>query len=612
MSVTSTAAKAAAPPRPQERLQIVIGGHVDHGKSTVIGRLLADTGSLPEGKLEQVRANCARHSKPFEYAFLLDALEDEQAQGITIDAARVFFTTAQRDYIIIDAPGHIEFLKNMVSGASRADAALLVIDAMEGVQENSRRHGYMMSMLGIRHIAVVINKMDLVGYDEAVYKHISAEYTAFLRQIGVEATCCIPVSGREGVGIAESSANMPWHKGPSVLEVLDGFPSATRAQDAPFRLSVQGVYKFTANGDDRRIVAGTVESGELRPGDAVVFYPSGKRSRVKSIEAFAANVPKQAGAGAATGFTLEEQIFVTRGELATRATERRPKVSRLLRVNLFWLGRAPLVCDKEYLLKIGSARVPMRLEEVQGVIDASDLTQQGTKTCVERHEVAKCTLKLGRPIAFDLAEHCATTSRFVIVEDYEICGGGIIDESLPDQQQWVREKVRQRESKWEPSGIDAERRWERYNQRATMLLISAASQTDRKSLARALEAQLFADGRLVYFLGIGNLLYGIDADIERTVEKRAEHLRRLGEVANLMLDAGMLLVVTAADIDEEEQALIAAAVGEERLEVIWIGGQRQTSPAVGALQLSEEETLEQQVGRIKGLLQETKAIFRPW
>lgn len=610
MGIASTAARAALP-RQAEGLQIVIGGHVDHGKSTVIGRLLADTGSLPEGKLEQVRASCERNAKPFEYAFLLDALEDEQAQGITIDAARVFFKTARRDYIIIDAPGHIEFLKNMVSGASRADAALLVIDAKEGVQENSRRHGYMMSMLGIRHIAVLINKMDLVSYDQAVYERISAEYSAFLREIGVEATCCVPVSGREGAGIAEGSAAMDWYQGPSVLEVLDGFPSASRATEAPFRLSVQGVYKFTANGDERRIIAGTVESGRLRVADEVVFYPSGKRSRVKTIEAFAAGTPKQASAGAATGFTLEEQIFVTRGELATRPTEQRPKVSRALKVNLFWLGRAPLVRDKEYLLKIGSARVPMRLEEVHGVIDASDLAQQQAKQEVDRHEVAKCTLKLGRPIAFDLAEHCASMSRFVVVDDYEICGGGIVDEALPDRQQWVREKVELRDHKWEPSGIDAARRWERYNQRATMLLISAAGQTDRKSLARALEARLFADGRLVYFLGIGNVLYGVDADIERTLENRAEHLRRLGEVANLMLDAGMLLIVTAADIDAEEQALITAAIGEERLEVIWIGEQRPASSSC-SLQLAEDQELEQQVDRVKALLQEKKAIFRPW
>ncbi|MFZ9011950.1 MAG: GTP-binding protein, partial [Anaerohalosphaeraceae bacterium] len=206
-----------------ESMNIVICGHVDHGKSTVIGRLLADTGSLPDGKLEQVRENCRRNSKPFEYAFLLDALKDEQSQGITIDSARVFFKTGKRHYIIIDAPGHIEFLKNMVTGASHAEAALLVIDANEGVQENSRRHGYMISMLGIRQIVVLVNKMDLVGYKQEVFDSIVSEYTQFLSGIDVTAKAFIPVSGMEGDAIAELTDKMPWYSGQTTLEALDNF-----------------------------------------------------------------------------------------------------------------------------------------------------------------------------------------------------------------------------------------------------------------------------------------------------------------------------------------------------------------------------------------------------
>src|SRR5688572_5094905 len=211
---------AGASPSAQ-RLNLVIGGHVDHGKSTIIGRLLADTGSLPQGKLEQVRALCARTSKPFEYAFLLDALKDERAQGITIDAARVLFKTKARDYIIIDAPGHIEFLKNMITGAARAEAALLVIDAHEGIQENSRRHATMLSMLGIRQIAVVVNKMDLVGYAQATFDAVVAQFGAFLKQLGTMPRVWIPVSAREGGNIARRSAEMPWYTGGTVLEILD-------------------------------------------------------------------------------------------------------------------------------------------------------------------------------------------------------------------------------------------------------------------------------------------------------------------------------------------------------------------------------------------------------
>ena len=262
-------------------MNIVIVGHVDHGKSTVIGRLLADTGSLPEGRLEQIKELCRRNSKPFEYAFLLDALKDERSQGITIDTARCFFNTDKRKYIVIDAPGHIEFLKNMITGASRADAALLVIDAAEGVQENSRRHGYMLSMLGIRQVCVLINKMDLVNYDRTVFEQVKKEYGEFLAQIGITPEGYIPVSGMQGDNIALRSdalsgkQNMPWYDGPTVLDTLDQFAATAPPLSLPFRMPVQDVYKFTAKGDDRRIIAGTVETGKLSEGDELVFFPLG-------------------------------------------------------------------------------------------------------------------------------------------------------------------------------------------------------------------------------------------------------------------------------------------------------------------------------------------------
>ena len=230
----------AASPLAAQRMNIVIVGHVDHGKSTVIGRLLADTHSLPEGKLEQIRAQCELNSKPFEYAFLLDALKDEQAQGITIDAARVFFKSNLRHYLILDAPGHIEFLKNMITGAARAEAALLVIDAAEGVQENSRRHGYMMSLLGVRQLAVVVNKMDLVGWNRGVYDGIVREYGAFLDQIGLKPSAFIPVSARGGDNIATRSEELPWYDGPTVLNALDEFRSEPLPGGRPGRVAGPG------------------------------------------------------------------------------------------------------------------------------------------------------------------------------------------------------------------------------------------------------------------------------------------------------------------------------------------------------------------------------------
>lgn len=551
-------------------LSLVIGGHVDHGKSTIIGRLLADTGSLPEGRLEQVRALCERTGRPFEYAFLLDALKDEQAQGITIDAARVFFRTARRPYIIIDAPGHTEFLRNMVTGASRADAALLVIDAQEGVRENSRRHGYLMAMLGLRQVAVLVNKMDLVGHDSVTFDRIVTEYTAFLARLGVVPVGFVPVSGREGENITSSAAAMPWYRGPTVLETLDRFEGELPEIDKPLRLSVQDVYKF-ARHDDRRLVVGSVATGRLRVGDQVVFYPSGKSSHVQAIEAFNRLPQVEVAAGEAAAFTLTEQVYVRRGELVAVSGEPRPAVATRIRASVFWLGRDALIRDRDYILKLGAARVPVRVESVHRVLDANSLEATESKQQVDRHEVAELTLRALRPIAFDLAVHAAATSRFVLLDGYEISGGGIVREALDDAMSEARERVLKRNVKWEPSTIPAEHRVQRYRQRPALLLCTGASPESRKHTGKMIEVGLFERGHWVYYLGMANVLYGVDADLDRNATTRQEHLRRLGEVANLMLDAGLLLVVTTADLSTEELALLQTTLGDNPILLLWVG-----------------------------------------
>ena len=609
-SPTAALEPAPATEADTRRVNIVIVGHVDHGKSTVIGRLLADTHSLPEGKLEQVRAQCELNSRPFEYAFLLDALKDEQSQGITIDAARVFFKSRQRPYLILDAPGHIEFLKNMITGAARAEAALLVIDAAEGVQENSRRHGYMVSMLGIRQLAVLVNKMDLVDWDRGVYDRIVRDYGAFLEQVGIRPACFIPVAGRSGDNIAARSDNLEWYQGPTVLEALDAFRSEPSPVDGPFRMPVQDVYKFTKEGDDRRIVAGTIESGTISTGETVIFYPSGKKSRVKSIEAFNRPAQHRAEAGGAVGFTLSEQIYITRGEIAALETQPRPQVTTRLRVSLFWLGKESMVKRKEYLLKLGTTRVTCRVEEVLRVMDASTLGATAQSTAIQRHDVAECILKLDRAIACDLAEDVAATSRFVIVDDYEIRGGGIVREALPDRQTVMRDRVLLRNYKWEPSIIQPERRAEKYNQKAALILVTGEHESDRKGVAKALEGKLFEDGKVVYFLGIGSVLYGVDADIERKPENRLEHMRRLAEVANLMLDAGIILIVAAAELTQEDLEIIKTAVQPDWIETIWAGDSITTDLSFD-LQLPGGAVPEA-VDILKAHLQEKGIIFRPW
>ncbi|MHC4855274.1 MAG: GTP-binding protein [Planctomycetota bacterium] len=593
-----------------ESMNIVICGHVDHGKSTVIGRLLADTGSLPEGKLEAVRENCRRNSKPFEYAFLLDALKDEQSQGITIDSARVFFKTDKRHYIIIDAPGHIEFLKNMVTGASHAEAALLVIDAAEGVQENSRRHGYMISMLGIQQIVVVVNKMDLVDYKQDVFDAIVAEYTEFLKGIDVTAEAFIPVSGMEGDVIASLSDKMPWYSGQTVLAGLDNFRKEAPPVNMPFRLPVQDVYKFTKAGDQRRIIAGTVDTGEVTVGDEVIFYPSGKRSTVKTLERFNAPTPEQFIASEAGSFTLEQQIYIARGQLAAKAGQPEPSVSERLRVNLFWMGKKPLERGKEYILKVGTVKEPVQVEEIVNVMDASDLSSGQKKDAVEYHDVAEVILRCRHAIAFDTVDTIPSTSRFVIVDDYEIRGGGIIREALPDEDQQMRQRVMQRNLNWAASAVSRERRWERYNQKATLLLVTGKRNVGKKTLARAIEQYLFNEGKLVYFMGIANVLYGVDADIKKPgpdQTHRPEHLRRLGEVANILLDAGVILVVTAIGLTEQEMDIIRSVVDSDLIEAVWLG---EEPTDIQALHIPDLDNMDQTLETVKGMLQNKGIIFK--
>lgn len=553
-------------------MRLAIVGHVDHGKSTIIGRMLADTGSLPEGKLESVKENCRRNSKPFEYAFLLDALKDEQSQGITIDSARIFFSTEKRRYTIMDAPGHIEFLKNMVTGASNAEAALLVIDAKEGIRENSKRHGYLLSMLGIRQIAVIINKMDLVDYSENVFKQIRHDYSAFLRDIDIMPTSFVPASGMKGDNIVNISVNMKWYDGNTVLQILDMFVNPAMPVEKPLRVPVQDVYKFTRDGDSRRIVSGRIESGTIRTGDSIMFLPSGKKSTVHSIEYFNGDAKQEDYAPNSTGFTLDEQIYIKRGQIAVKTEEKKPHVSTRIRANVFWLGRAPVEKGNEYYIKLGTAKVKAEVEEIIRVIDASSLDMQ-KKEKVERHDVAEIIFSLNNEIAFDLISDNPATGRFVIVDEYEISGGGIIAQLSDDKNVKIREKVLKRDEKWIVSDITSKERALRFNQKSALILISGKKNSGRKTIARLLESELFNQGRIVYYLGMGNVLYGVDADIKvpSSMNNKEEHIRRLAEISNILLDAGIILIVTMLELTEEDRQLIQTIIETDNIFTLWTG-----------------------------------------
>ena len=590
-----------------EQMNIVVIGHVDHDKSTVVGRLLADTGTLPEGKLEDVKNQCAYNSKPFEYAFLLDALKDEQAQGITIDSARCFFKSAKREYIIIDAPGHIEFLKNMISGAARAEAAVLVIDAKEGVRENSRRHGYLLSMLDIKQVVVCVNKMDLVDYSQSVFESIKGEYTEFLRQVGIRPMGFIPASAREGDNIIANSDRMGWYTDKPVLEGIDSFKKEAVRTDKPLRFPVQDIYKFTAQDDDRRIVAGRIETGTIEVGDEVIFLPSEKRTTIASIEGFNLPEQKQAEAGQSTGVTLTQQVYIRPGELMCKVFQRQPKVATRLKVNIFWMSRQPMIKNKRYKMKIAGARVAVWLREVITVLDASELTTDSNRQQVERHDVAECVLETLKPVAFDISSEIAQTGRFVIIDNYEIAGGGVVLDKLHSVSNRITERVEQRTKNWERSRITPSMREHRNNQRSTLVLISGPADIEKQDLAKALEEDMFNSGRSVYYLGLSDSLLGINTDIDEDGD-RDEYLRRLGEISHLFTDAGLILITTISGLDDYELEMINLLNQPNDCRVINVGANHFSKSEVD-LQLDNLNDLKDAVAKIKALLTAKKYLI---
>jgi len=517
-------------------LRIVIVGHVDHGKSTLVGRLIHDTGSLPEGKFEAITGMCQRRGMPFEWAFLMDALKSERDQGITIDTAQIWFSTDKRKYVLIDAPGHKEFLKNMVSGAASADAALLVIDALEGVREQSRRHGYLLHLLGVAQVAVAINKMDLVQYSKQRFEEVEREIRAYLAEIGVTPTSVIPISGREGDQIVSASSNMPWYRGPSVVEALDRFEPPVPPTDLPLRLPVQDVYKF----DERRIMAGRIESGRLKVGDTLLFSPSNKSAKVTSIESWNVAAPAvAASAGQSVGVTLDEQIFVERGEVASHV-DIPPIETNVFKARLFWLGKKPLKVGSRYILKVATARHIVEVQEIERVVDTTDLSS-GESENVARNAVAEVVLRSRSMLALDEFRTSPRTGRFVLIEDYDIVGGGIISmEGYADQRQSVTVKstnifaVEHR--------ITTPARWRANGHKSGVIWMTGLSGSGKTTLSLELERQLFLKGYQVYVIDGDNIRHGLSADLAFSPEDRTENIRRVGEVSALFADAGFIVI----------------------------------------------------------------------
>lgn len=433
MLVNDFAARADTASGERPLLRIVIVGHVDHGKSTLIGRLLHETGSLPDGKLESIKAISERRGVPFEWSFLLDALQTERDQGITLDTSQIHFRTAKRDVVLIDAPGHAEFLRNMITGAAQADAAVLVIDAAEGVREQTRRHCYLLHLLGITQVAVVINKMDRVDFDESRFRELETEMARHLASIELSTTTIIPVSARDGDGIARHRASIAWYTGPTVLQALDRFLPAKPLTDLPLAIPVQAVYKF----DARRIVAGRLETGRISVGDDIVIMPRGTTARLQSIEAWPMSEdsqrPRSARAGQSIGLTLDRQVFVERGDVISTPAAPARKVRRL-RARVFWLDEEPLTVGAAIGLRIGMAECRGTVSLIENAVDPGELAPDEA-SAIARNHVGEIEIALLQPIAADLYTANPRTGRLVLDLAGRIAGGGLILEvdDAPDR-----------------------------------------------------------------------------------------------------------------------------------------------------------------------------------
>ncbi len=527
--------------RPQVR--IVIVGHVDHGKSTLVGRLLYETGSLPEGKLEMLKAVSARRGMPFEWSFLLDALQTERDQGITIDTTQIRFRTRSRDVVLIDAPGHAEFLRNMITGASQADGAVLIIDALEGVRDQTRRHGYLLHLLGVKQVAVVVNKMDRVDFSAQRFAAISEEISAHLTSLGVTPTAIIPISARDGDGVAARTPNIGWYDGPTVVEALDALEPARPLEQLALRLPVQAIYKF----DDRRIVAGRIESGNLGAGDEIVIMPAGKIAKIKSVESWPVTpLAARQSAGTSVGITLDRELFIERGDVIGHIGQS-PRDTRRLRARIFWLHDKPLATGASILVRLGTREARATVVKIEKAVDPGELSSVEA-AAIARNHVGEIDISLSQPLAADAYADNPRTGRLVIEVNGRIAGGGLVL-SVDAGQRAAPADIVPVESALRPDERSA-----RYRHNGAVVWLTGLPASGKSTLARALERRLFGKGGSPILLDGDTLRAGLNNDLGFSGADRTENIRRLAEVATHLARNGHIAIVAAVSPSLEGRA----------------------------------------------------------
>lgn len=541
-------------------LRFITCGSVDDGKSTLIGRLLYESKMLFEDQLGQLEADSKRQGTQggdLDFALLVDGLSAEREQGITIDVAYRYFATDKRKFIVADTPGHEQYTRNMVTGASSADVAVILVDARKGLLTQTRRHSYLVSLLGIRQVVLAINKLDMVGYSQAVFQRIESEYRAFAAQIGLHTIQCIPLSALRGDNLIEASAQTPWYQGPTLLEHLENVPLQDEAQGArPFRLPVQWVNRPNLN---FRGYAGSIVAGSIRRGERIRVLPSGKESRVARILT-PAGERDIAICGQAVTLCLEDEIDISRGDLLALA-DAPPVSADQFEATLVWMGEEALLPGRPYLLKIGTRTLGVTCTELKHKVNVNNLEHLAART-LELNEIGLCNLHLDQAIAFDPYRDNRDTGGFILIDrlSNNTIAAGMLHFALR----------RAQNVHWQAIDVNRQAHAELKRQQPLILWFTGLSGAGKSTIANLVEKKLHALGRHTYLLDGDNLRHGLNKDLGFTEADRVENIRRVAEVARLMLDAGLITLVSFISPFRAERAMARALVAEGEFVEIFV------------------------------------------
>jgi bifunctional enzyme CysN/CysC len=532
----STAADMATYLERQESkslLRFLTCGSVDDGKSTLIGRLLYDSKLIFEDQLAALASDSVKHGTTgddIDFALLVDGLEAEREQGITIDVAYRFFATSKRKFIVADTPGHEEYTRNMATGASTADLAIVLVDGRRGILQQTRRHTYIVSLLGIRHVVLAINKMDLIGHDRAAFEQIVAEYMSFAKDLGFASIQAIPISARYGDNVADASTAMDWYDGPTLLSHLETISIEDALADKPFRFPVQLVSRPHL---DFRGFAGQVASGSIAVGDAVTVAKSAQQTRIKEIITQDGSLPR-AAEGQAVTLILADEADISRGDLLT-PPDARPYVADQLQAHIVWFDAAPMIPGRGYILRTETDSVAATVTSLKHRIDINTFAHEAAKS-LDMNEVGVCNISTQAPIAFDAYSENRTTGSFILIDRFTnaTLGAGMIDFPLR----------RAQNIHWEPIEVNREAHAALKNQKPSVLWFTGLSGSGKSTIARMLEKLLHAKGRHTCLLDGDNVRHGLNRDLGFTDADRVENIRRVAEVAKLMTDAGLIVIVS--------------------------------------------------------------------